>query len=163
LGADQAIRLRSDPNPSPFACRVAQEAGSAAHAFRSSILPPRALALHELGSVSADHCWDDRGLEALTITFPRDHLFRSPGSAASALLRPHPEPGQAWMSSRPCSGCPLRPDCRRRHRSDRCAGSGVRWQRRMNQSPKTIQISLTRGGPHAIRIAEISTRIRSGS
>jgi hypothetical protein len=29
----------------------------------------------------------------------------------------------------------------------------------MIQTPKTIQISLTSGEPHAIRIAEISTRI----
>jgi hypothetical protein len=33
----------------------------------------------------------------------------------------------------------------------------------MNQTPNTIQISLPRGEPHAIRIAEISTRIRSGT
>jgi hypothetical protein len=31
----------------------------------------------------------------------------------------------------------------------------------MNQTPNTIQISLPRGEPHAIRIAEISTRIRT--
>ena len=33
----------------------------------------------------------------------------------------------------------------------------------MNQTPRTIQISLTSGESHAIRIAEISTRIRTGS